>query len=194
MKLDALELAFFAGWVAYIAIRGVYEGRASKAPRVQDARRADLPWLLPVAVGSLVLPLLHALTPWLTRFDSEQAFAIRVAGVPLLIAGLRLFQRAHADLGCWWSATLEIREAQPLITQGVYARIRHPMYLAILLISTAQGLLLRNTLAGWGALVAFSLLLWVRLPREERMLAQQFGAAWSDYCARTGRLLPRWRR
>jgi protein-S-isoprenylcysteine O-methyltransferase Ste14 len=194
MKLDALELAFYVGWAAYIAIRGVYKGRASQSPAVVDGRRGDLPWLVPVAVGSLLLPLLHALTPWLSHFDVEPALPLRTAGVPMLIAGLILFQRAHADLGVWWSVSLEVRDAQPLISRGVYSRIRHPMYLAILLISASQDLLLRNALAGWAALVAFVALLVVRLPREEHMLAQRFGAAWTDYCGRTGLLLPRWRR
>ncbi len=142
-------------------------------------------------VGSLLLPLLYAATSLLEPFDVETALAVRIPGVVLLLVGLRLFWLAHADLGAWWSATLEVREGQPLIIHGVYARVRHPMYGAILLISAAQGLLLRNTLAGWSALVTFSVLLLVRLPREERMLARAFGARWQAYAERTGALLPR---
>jgi protein-S-isoprenylcysteine O-methyltransferase Ste14 len=194
MKLDTLELGFYAGWLAYVAIRGHHERHASRAARVRDARRGDLPWLMPVALGSLVLPLMYALTPWLQRFDAALPLPVRVAGLPVLVAGLALFHRSHADLGAWWSATLEIRQGQPLVTRGVYARLRHPMYLAILLISLAQALLLRNALAGWGALAAFALLLIVRLPREERLMAQHFGADWAAYRARTGALLPRWGR
>jgi protein-S-isoprenylcysteine O-methyltransferase Ste14 len=48
-----------------------------------------------------------------------------------LVIGLWLFYRSHADLGTNWSITLEIREQHRLITQGVYRRIRHPMYSAL---------------------------------------------------------------
>lgn len=189
---DLLEVGFYVGWITYVAIRGHYERGAGQSARVVDERRADLPWLVPVFVGSLALPVLYVATSLLDAFDNDVALPIRLAGVVPLVAGLRLFQRSHADLGKWWSASLELRSGQPLVTAGVYSRVRHPMYSAILLISLAQGLLLRNWLAGWMALAAFALLLTVRVPREERMLAARFGSEWQAYRLRTGRLFPRW--
>jgi protein-S-isoprenylcysteine O-methyltransferase Ste14 len=52
-----------------------------------------------------------------------------------LVIGLSLFYRSHADLGTNWSNTLEVREKHRPITQGVFRRIRHPMYLAVALYS-----------------------------------------------------------
>jgi protein-S-isoprenylcysteine O-methyltransferase Ste14 len=65
------------------------------------------------------------------------------------------------------------------------------MYAAILLWDVAQGLMLRNWLAGWSAFVLFALLYMVRVPREERMMSDAFGDAYRDYVRRTGRLIPR---
>jgi protein-S-isoprenylcysteine O-methyltransferase Ste14 len=36
-----------------------------------------------------------------------------------------------------WSIALEVREKHQLVTQGIYRHIRHPMYLALLLYSSA---------------------------------------------------------
>jgi protein-S-isoprenylcysteine O-methyltransferase Ste14 len=108
-----------------------------------------------------------------------------------MMAALLLFYRSHADLGPNWSATLELRRGHTLITNGVYRSIRHPMYAAILLWDLAQGLLLSNWLAGWGAFVTFALLYVARAPREERMMCDAFGDDYRAYMRRTGRLFPR---
>ena len=81
--------------------------------------------------------------------------------------------------------------AQPLVTGGVCRRVRHPMYAAHVLWGVAQILLLPNLLAGPPALVLMLLLLVVRIPREEQAMLAQFGDAYRDYMAHTGRLFPR---
>ena len=86
--------------------------------------------------------------------------------------------------------TVELREGHELITNGLYARIRHPMYAAIFLFSIAQGLLLANWLAGWGALVAFASLYFARVQSEEKLMLDTFGDEYRDYIRRTGRLFP----
>ncbi len=55
----------------------------------------------------------------------------------------------------------------------------------------AQALLLQNWLCGLGGLVAFLLLYFVRVPREEQMMRDHFGDAYRDYAAQTGRVLLR---
>jgi protein-S-isoprenylcysteine O-methyltransferase Ste14 len=108
-----------------------------------------------------------------------------------MLLALWIFWRSHHDLGLNWSISLEMREGHSLITQGVYRRIRHPMYTAIWLWSIAQGLMLENWLAGWGAPATFLPLYLLRTPREEQMMAEAFGDEYREYTARTGRLLPR---
>jgi protein-S-isoprenylcysteine O-methyltransferase Ste14 len=107
-----------------------------------------------------------------------------------LVPGLWLFYRAHADLGTNWSVSLELREKHKLVTQGVYRRIRHPMYTAILLQATAQALLLPNWVAGPACLLAFLLMLALRLGPEERMMLDAFAGDYATYIGRTKRLIP----
>ena len=49
------------------------------------------------------------------------------------------------------------------------------MYASIWLWGLAQGMMLANWLAGWAALLAFAAMYFIRLPREERMMFEEFG-------------------
>ena len=106
------------------------------------------------------------------------------------VIGLWLFYRSHADLGTNWSITLEVRVQHRLITQGVYTRIRHPMYLALALYSIGQALVIPNWVAGPSNLIAFAILCVLRIRAEERMMVDEFGAEYAAYSARTKRLVP----
>ena len=113
-----------------------------------------------------------------------------VAGVMCLVIGLWLFYRSHADLGRNWSISLEIREQHRLLTLGVYRRIRHPMYSALALYSIGQALVIPNWVAGPSNLIAFAILLTLRVHAKERMMIREFGDEYALYSARTKRLIP----
>lgn len=114
-----------------------------------------------------------------------------IVGMFLGVIATYAFWCSHRDLGKNWSAHLEVREGHHLVTNGIYSRVRHPMYTAIFLICVAQALILTNWIAGPLALVAFTLLYLTRIGPEEEMMRAQFGEKWDAYAARTPRLLPR---
>lgn len=87
------------------------------------------------------------------------------------------------------SSTIEIAEAQQVISSGPYARVRHPMYAGALPLFLGTPL----ALGSWWGLLAFvfalPVLVW-RLLDEERFLAAHL-AGYREYCARVRwRLLP----
>jgi protein-S-isoprenylcysteine O-methyltransferase Ste14 len=189
---DPWAAIFFVGWIAYLTIRGVYARRSNRHEKVH--RRVDglEKVLLVLVIGtSTLLPLLYLCTPLLAFADYRLPTFAPWCGAMVMLLALWLFWRSHADLGDNWSVTLELRKDHQLVTQGVYRRIRHPMYTAIFLHSIAQGLMLSNWLAGWSALATFTLMYFLRTPREERMMCDLFGDEYRDYMARTGRLVPR---
>ena len=86
--------------------------------------------------------------------------------------------------------TLQLKKDHQLVTEGVYRRIRHPMYLSLLIFSVGQALALPNYLAGPGSLIAVVLCVAFRLGPEERMLLDEFGDEYGEYRIRSNRLIP----
>ena len=149
------------------------------------AVRSELPSTYPPGTSLVQAPFVR-LAGW-----SGACWASFVALCFLtLVTGLWLFHRSHADLGTNWSITLEVREHHRLVANGVYRRIRHPMYTSLFLYSIGQALALPNWIAGPSYLVAFGILFVFRLRAEERMMLRQFGAEYESYAARTKRLVP----
>jgi protein-S-isoprenylcysteine O-methyltransferase Ste14 len=82
-----------------------------------------------------------------------------------------------------------IQAAHKLETRGVYAVVRNPSYLGLLVSSQGWVLAFRS---GVGVILAAALLvpLVARIRAEERLLRSHFGAEYEAYRARTWRLLP----
>jgi protein-S-isoprenylcysteine O-methyltransferase Ste14 len=179
-----------AGCVAMVAIRAPHGQRSTKVP-VAFRRKGGLETaLLTLAWVGFFVPILWVATPWFAFADYPLRPVPFVAGTLVLALGLVLFHRSHADLGTNWSITLEIREGHRLVTEGIYRRVRHPMYLALLLYGLGQALLLPNWLAGPSYLVVMALLAALRVGPEERMMRERFGAEYDAYAARTRRFGP----
>ena len=90
-----------------------------------------------------------------------------------------------------WNVLYRAQRAHELATTGPYARIRHPQYVAFVLIMF--GFLLQ-----WPTLLTllmFPILVFVyaRLARhEESEAVREFGGAYLRYASRTPRFMPRW--
>jgi len=116
--------------------------------------------------------------------------AARVAGLLLMLGGLLLRVHSMQRLGRHYSTVLAVRKTQPLITNGIYGVIRHPIYLGDLVLYGAIGLAVGNyvfCLIMVGASVPASLL---RIAQEERIMIAGFGAEYVEYRQRTAKLIP----
>jgi protein-S-isoprenylcysteine O-methyltransferase Ste14 len=81
------------------------------------------------------------------------------------------------------------QRSSALITDGVYGRTRHPMYLGFVAILVGEAVLLRS-LSPYAVAFLFALLLdRAYIVVEERMMAASFGARWEEYRGRTRRWL-----
>jgi protein-S-isoprenylcysteine O-methyltransferase Ste14 len=88
---------------------------------------------------------------------------------------------ARWQLGDAFSVTPQARH---LVMQGLYSRIRHPIYV----FGTLAFLLIVLALQGWAALIIWVLVILIqvlRLRREEQVLAEMFGAEYAAYRSRT---------
>jgi protein-S-isoprenylcysteine O-methyltransferase Ste14 len=184
------KVLVLAATVVMIAIRAPY-GQGSRRVSVIKSHKTPLETILLILawVGFFV-PLIWVVSPAFSFADYTLRSGPLISGVMCFVIGLWLFYRSHADLGTNWSITLEVREQHRLITQGVYRRIRHPMYSALVLYAVAHALVIPNWVAGPSNLVAFAVLFALRVRAEERMMLEQFGDEYSAYMARTQRLVP----
>jgi isoprenylcysteine carboxyl methyltransferase (ICMT) family protein YpbQ len=64
---------------------------------------------------------------------------LRMGGLLLALLGLLLLWRSHAALGKNFRPTLEISPRQELVTSGPYAFVRHPLYVAFLIMLASTG-------------------------------------------------------
>ena len=173
-----------------VAIRAPHGQRSRGVPVARSRKGKVEVILLALAMLSFFIPLIWIVKPVLAFADYPLRPVPFFAGTLCLAFGLWLFHRSHADLGTNWSITLQVREKHSLVTQGVYSRVRHPMYTALLLFSVGLALVLPNYVAGPSYGVAMVLLVALRLGPEERMMLEEFGERYSEYTARTKRLVP----
>lgn len=155
-----------------------------RAANVPPARSIGLVWLLLMIVTGLTTArwrheVLY-FTPW-----SWLGWAV------LFIAGASLYSRiGHFGVDNLIGRTeLEAKREQRLVTTGMHARVRHPIYLAHLLMLTAWAV-------GTGSVViwclwAFALLTGFFMIRtEDAELEHRFGDEYREYKRMTPAILP----
>jgi len=191
MTIVAAKLIWLFGVVAWFVMRRVLV-RGSHRIKMRDKRIGWLEGVLLLAslLGLFVVPMIYVASGKPAFADHAFHPALAWLGVLTFAAALWLFYRTHKDLGTNWSITLVVREQHSLVTNGVYAHVRHPMYAAFWLWALAQFLLLPNWIAGAAGLVGFGVLFFGRVHAEERMLIDHFGDDYRRYMARTARIIP----
>jgi len=99
-------------------------------------------------------------------------------------------------IGCWrrmgqsWRIAVIPGEKTALVTDGLYATIRHPIY-AFTIVLVLCSMVIVPTIPM--VLVATSLIVFmlVKAHHEERFMRETHGQIYVDYCKRTGRFFPR---
>ena len=127
-------------------------------------------WLLPAGFGLPPVP----------RYVLAGVFVI--AGLAPALAAMRLFGRAGTHVEPWKPTTA-------LVTSGIYARTRNPIYVGMILFQAGLALLF-DSLAVLLMLVPVIPILGLGvIAREERYLTAKFPVDYPAYCARVRRWL-----
>ena len=170
------KIVYWLGMVAEVAIRAPFQQLAKTAAKKERrVSRTEVVLLNVLLVVMLVLPLVYSLSPWLDFANYRLPAWLGWLGVTLLVGSVLVFWRAHHDLQANWSPSLEIYAEHSLVTGGIYASIRHPMYASQWLWAIAQVLLLQNWLAGPLNLLFFVFFYFLRVRAEEKMMLETFG-------------------
>jgi protein-S-isoprenylcysteine O-methyltransferase Ste14 len=186
-------------WVALLivitAVRKTHEYKAGQRTSLEGIPFDEAVLMAFWGVAAGVLPFFYIFGSRLDGADvSFKTHPVSgFTGSVAFVLAIWLLHRAHIDLGKSWSLTSKPNVARPLVTDGIYRRIRHPMYTAHLLWGVAQLLLFPNLIVGPLALLAMLALLGMRVPREERAMLRQFGDDYGQYMGVTGCFLPKLR-
>jgi protein-S-isoprenylcysteine O-methyltransferase Ste14 len=181
------NLIIMATWLALIAY---WVGLASRAKRSVTAT-----WRWPREIGLrlailiLVLLALRFLAAHHIRHYFVNTNLIAgYFGAGLCASGVILAVWARVCLGKNWGMPMAEKARPELVTDGPYAKIRHPIYLGIILAILGSAI---------GQSVVWAIPFLIVGPyfvysarREEKLMAQQFPLQYSEYIKRTHMLIP----
>lgn len=106
------------------------------------------------------------------RFSwSEMPEAVTVAASVLFLAAYALFAEVLRE-NAYLSRTVKVEEGQKVVDTGLYGIVRHPMYMATILLF----LMMPVVLGSWYSLIVFSIfpaIIIVRLKDEEALLTRE---------------------
>jgi protein-S-isoprenylcysteine O-methyltransferase Ste14 len=157
---------------------------ADMANAGQD-RPSPLPW--PPIIYAAALIACWILEASITLPRLPESLIVRWIGAVVFLAGLGLGLKGFADLRAAGTTMHPTDTASALVTDGIYARTRNPLYLAALIAFVGLGLALRSTwllIAVPGVAIALTRL---AIEPEEAYLARRFGAAYLNYTSRVRR-------
>lgn len=170
-------------------------GRAPNvAPQGTKERVLWLGWMV-VVFGWLAMPFIVNLDASLRAFQLHEDClgpATLIGGILLSVAGYAGTLWCYAAMGDHWRMGIDHESASPLVQNGPYRRIRHPIYSFQILMLAGSALLLPTWMA-IGLLLLHCACVLIKALDEEAFLTRQHGAAYEAYMMQTGRLLPRLR-
>jgi len=150
-----------------------------------------------VAAGSLLLPGLlfaYAMAPAaferMGRVPGMRAMAFKLGGLLALCLGTAVAAVAMQTMGSAWRIGVDWEERTQLISEGIYSRVRHPIYSGVL-VACLGVFLMTASVFFLAVLLCYAAALWRQAVLEERYLEAQFGQEYYAYMKRTGRFFPK---
>ncbi|MEQ8763132.1 MAG: isoprenylcysteine carboxylmethyltransferase family protein [Planctomycetota bacterium] len=129
------------------------------------------------------------LTSWPILLEVHESRALLWAGQLVMLLGLWLFVFSKRTLGAEYSPCFDSWVSQRIVRSGPYAKIRHPIYTANLMILGGLFLATGSVWLGLNALVLFAYYL-VAARREESALGKRY-PEYAAYRREAGQFLPR---
>lgn len=114
---------------------------------------------------------------------------IMYCSIIIIIIGITLRFFAKLSLGSGFSHSLRIKDNHKLVTNGLYAYIRHPAYSGTILLSV--GIALNISIASsFFTLIMTCIGAYYRIKKEEKMLVSNFGSSYLNYSKKSKMLFP----
>ncbi len=107
----------------------------------------------------------------------------------LLVGAILLVHHATRTLGKFFDR-LVLKDDHVLITKGIYGTIRHPVYLAYLMLFSGFAMFMQSLYGLILLAFAGGVVFGNHIRVEEAMMEKRFGSAFREYCAKTKKLIP----
>jgi protein-S-isoprenylcysteine O-methyltransferase Ste14 len=193
-----LTATIWAYWVCVgvmiVRVRRKTRKQAGVVPRQGLERFMWAVWV-PLVMAWLAFPYLAATrsaAPWaVPDFAREPSWAaLRWAAAAVAVVCLALSIECWVRMGSRWRMAVVPGERTELVTSGLYARIRHPIYALSIVLMVCSAVVV-VTLPMLAIAIVHVCLMLIKAWNEETFLLGTHGEAYARYCARTGRFLPR---
>lgn len=206
MSIDLFfKIAFLVIFFSFAYVMRLYTKRAktraeNTAVRLKMHNDYEVPLLLKLR-QTFGVPFYVSLLVWIfaPRHMTWSAIGfpawLRLLGLILgiLAIGINVWSNKtmSQQLGENYNPALRLIKVPVLVKTGPYAKVRHPIYLAFLLMQISVLLLTSNWLIGLSGLAIIISVILIRIPEEERLLVEQFGDEYRIYCQHTGSMFPK---
>ena len=165
---------------------------------VPEERSERVMWLVwvPLVLSWMALPWIarpRLGAPWgLPEFAlAAPAYpALRWVAAAVAIVCLAATIKAWRRMGKNWRMDVSLDKPAEIITDGLFARVRHPIYAFSILLMLCSAVILPTLPMAIVAIVHITLMN-LKARNEERHLLRTGGETYARYLARTGRFLPR---
>ncbi len=184
--LAAMAFGFFMFMAALFGARMRARSDADDTGGKRDNRSVLGIVLQGVAIGIV------AFGPIRTILDPLSVAALATGAIVLLlmlcVAGL--FHWSSVAMGRNWALVARTRGDASLVTNGPFAYVRNPIYVALALFMVAVAIAYGHSRLLVIALPLYALATWMRVALEEKVLRAQFGTEYDAYASRVKRFLP----
>ncbi len=142
-----------------------------------------------IALSALIFPVGFLLSAFDFRFSwsNVPAWCVALSSI-LFLVGYAMYAEVMRE-NAYLSRTVEVQENQKVIDSGLYGIVRHPMYLATLLMFLPLPLIL-GSFFGLIPFALYPVIIFIRILNEEKVLAKDL-LGYTDYMKKVKyRLIP----
>jgi protein-S-isoprenylcysteine O-methyltransferase Ste14 len=163
--------------------------RPQRDPTARQVDRGSFVVMSIVTGGGVVVACVLAAV-WTAAAIPWPRPQVTIAGIIVIVLGAAPRWWAILTLGRYFTFEVAVRSTQSVVQSGPYRFVRHPSYMAILIMLLGVGMALAN----WASLLAMLagglIGLLYRFRVEERALAAALGQPYVDYMRHTKLFIP----
>ena len=194
---DYFQVTIVAAFMLIILVKTLYLRRRNINPIVIGGGKRGLTLIVELLAFAALLAwmveiILYAVHSRFHIFPSPldvvliDSFIAKVAGVMLTVIGFTLFLLAYVSFGDSWRVGFDLKTPGALVTTGLFAVSRNPIYVFLDLFFLGIFLINGTLIFLIYAALAFAAIHW-QILQEEDFLLKLYGQPYQDYLGRTGR-------